>query len=90
MNIDYDYYRRFYYVAKYRNLSLVAKLLNTNQPNLSKLMNKLEEQMGCKLMIRTNKGIKLTEEGERLYNHVAIAYNELRAAEAELSSENDM
>lgn len=48
MNIDYDYYRRFYYVAKYRNLSLVAKLLNTNQPNLSKLMNKLEEQMGCK------------------------------------------
>ncbi len=90
MNIDYDYYRLFYYVAKYKNLSLVAKLLNSNQPNLSKLMNKLEQQMGCKLMIRTNRGITLTNEGEKLFRHVAIAYNELRSAEAELSAENEM
>lgn len=90
MNINYDYYRLFYYVAKYKSLSLVAKLLNSNQPNLTKLMNKLEMQMGCKLMIRTNKGITLTSEGEQLFRHVSVAYNELRAAEAELSMENDM
>lgn len=90
MNINYDYYRLFYYVAKYKNLSLVAKLLNSNQPNLSKLMNKLESQMGCKLLIRTNRGITLTDEGEKLFRHVSVAYNELRAAEAELSAENEM
>ena len=90
MNINYDYYRLFYYVGKYKNLSLVAKLLNSNQPNLSKLMNKLESQMGCKLMIRTNRGITLTDEGQKLFRHVSIAYNELRSAEAELSAENEM
>lgn len=90
MNINYDYYKIFYYVGKYKNLSLVAKLLNSNQPNLSKLMNKLEMQMGCKLMIRSNRGITLTREGEKLFQHVSIAYNELRAAEAELSAENDL
>lgn len=90
MNINYDYYRLFYYVAKYKNFSLVAKLLNSNQPNITKLMNKLEEQMGCKLLLRSNKGVKLTAEGEALFRHVSVAYNELRAAEAELSSENQM
>ncbi len=90
MNINYDYYKIFYYVGKYKNLSLVAKLLNSNQPNLSKLMSKLEMQMGCKLMIRSNRGIALTREGEKLFAHVSVAYNELRAAEAELSAENDL
>ena len=53
-------------------------------------MNKLEAQMGCKLMIRTNRGITLTDEGQKLFRHVSIAYNELRSAEAELSAENEM
>ena len=90
MNINYDYYKLFYYVGKYRNFSLVAKLLNSNQPNISKLMTKLESQMGCKLMIRSNRGITLTSEGEKLFGHVSVAYNEIRSAEAELSAENDL
>ena len=90
MNINYDYYKLFYYVGKYRNFSLVAKLLNSNQPNISKLMTKLESQMGCKLMIRSNRGITLTSEGEKLFVHVSVAYNEIRSAEAELSAENDL
>lgn len=90
MNINYDYYKVFYYVAKYKNLSLVAKLINSSQPSLSKLMKKLEDQLGCTLLIRTNRGIHLTPEGERLYSHVTVAYNELRAAEADLSAENNL
>ena len=33
MYISYDYYRIFYYVAKYGNLSQAAKQLLNNQPN---------------------------------------------------------
>lgn len=36
MNINYDYYRIFYFVAKYGNISQAAKLLLNNQPNLTR------------------------------------------------------
>lgn len=84
--ITYDYYRIFYYVAKYKSISLAAKVLHSNQPNITKFMNKLEEQLGCILMTRSNKGITLTPEGERLFSHVAVAYAQLKEAEEELTS----
>ncbi|MDD5935765.1 MAG: LysR family transcriptional regulator [Clostridiales bacterium] len=90
MEITYDYYRIFYYVAKYKNLTHAAEILHSNQPNVTKFMNKLEEQIGCKLIIRSNKGIQLTPEGEKLFSHVSIAYEQLREAELELSSDRAM
>ncbi len=83
-HITYDYYRIFYYVAKYKSISLAAEILHSNQPNVTKFMNKLEEQLGCRLMTRSNKGISLTPEGERLFAHVSIAYAQLKEAEEEL------
>ena len=32
MYISYDYYRIFYYVAKYGNITQAAKILLNNQP----------------------------------------------------------
>ena len=36
MYISYDYYRVFYYVARYGNVSQAARLLLNNQPNLTR------------------------------------------------------
>lgn len=44
MNISYDYYRVFYYVAKYKSFTGAAKALLNNQPNITRMMKKLEEQ----------------------------------------------
>ena len=88
--VTYDYYRIFYYVAKYASFSLAAQILHSNQPNITKFMNKLEDQLGCKLMTRSNKGIVLTPEGERLYSHVAVAYAQLKEAEEELISASQL
>lgn len=85
-HITYDYYRIFYYVAKYKSISHAAEILHSNQPNITKFMNKLEEQLNCKLMIRSNKGIALTPDGERLFSHVSIAYAQLKEAEEEITS----
>lgn len=85
MDINYDYYRVFYYVAKYGSFSRAAELLGSNQPNVTKLMNKLETQLDCKLMLRSNKGIRLTPEGEKMFSHVEIALHQLQQAEQELS-----
>ena len=56
MNVSYDYYRIFYYVAKYGNLSQAAKHLLNNQPNLTRSIKNLEAELGCTLFSRTNRG----------------------------------
>lgn len=90
MYISYDYYRVFYYVAKYGNVSQAAKLLLNNQPNLTRTIRNLESELGCPLFSRTNRGMKLTPEGERLYAHVRIAFEHIEAGEAELTEARNL
>ncbi len=84
MNISYEYYRVFYYVAKYKNLTLAADTLHSSQPNISRTIKLLEHNLGCQLLVRSNRGISLTPEGEQLYTHVKIAVEQLQTAEEEL------
>lgn len=84
MNINYEYYRIFYYAAKFKNLTQAAKAADSNQPNISRIIKLLEHELGCSLMIRSSRGITLTPEGERLYAHVRIAVEQLKLAEEEL------
>ena len=90
MYISYDYYRVFYYVAKYGNVSQAAKLLLNNQPNLTRTIRNLESELGCPLFSRTNRGMKLTPEGKRLYAHVCIAFEHIEAGEAELTEARNL
>ena len=48
-------------------------------------MNNLEQDLGCKLFIRTNLGISLTPEGLRLYGRAAAAFEQLRLGESEIA-----
>lgn len=84
MYISYDYYRIFYYVAKYGNITQAAKILLNNQPNLTRAVKTLESELGCPLFIRNNRGMKLTPEGERLFEHIRIAFENIEAGEAEI------
>lgn len=61
--MPFDYYRIFYYVAKYKSFSKAAKFLHNNQPNITRCMNIMESELGCTLFIRSHRGIKLTPEG---------------------------
>lgn len=84
MYISYDYYRIFYYVAKYGNITQAAKILLNNQPNLTRAIKTLESELGCPLFIRSNRGMKLTPEGERLFAHIRVALESIEAGEAEI------
>lgn len=90
MEITYDYYRIFYYVAKYKSFSRAAEVLMSNQPNITKFINNLEHQLGCRLFVRSNRGVTLTPEGQKLYGHVAVAYRQLHAAELELAGDSSL
>lgn len=84
MDINFEYYKIFYYAAKYKNITKAAAALGSNQPNVTRILKLLESQLNCRLFIREARGISLTEEGELLYSHVEIAYRHLLNAQEEL------
>lgn len=86
MNVNFEYYKIFYYAAKYKNFTKAANVLGIGQPNVTRAMNCLEQEIHCTLFIRTNRGVKLTPEGAQLFEHVAVAMSQLQAAETELTA----
>ena len=85
MNINYEYYRVFYHVAKLRSFTQAAEALLNSQPNITRTIRNLERELGCTLFVRSNRQVHLTAEGEALYRHVAVAVEQLSAAEEEIA-----
>lgn len=90
MSVNYEYYRVFYYVAKFHSFTKAANILLNSQPNITRCMNNLEHELGCKLFTRTNRGVSLTPEGDKLYAHVIIACEQIRAGEDELANSKNL
>ena len=90
MNISYDYYRVFYYVAKYKSFTGAAKALLNNQPNITRMMKKLEEELGCTLFVRQRHGVVLTPEGEKLYAHISVAFEHILCGEEEIARDKSL
>lgn len=88
--ITYDYYRIFYYVAQYKSFTKAARALHNNQPNITRCMNNLEQELKCTLFLRSNKGIVLTPEGRQLYEHVALAFEQLSIGEEEIRQNGEL
>lgn len=90
MNSSYDYYKVFYYVAKYRNFTQAAAALFSNQPNVTRAIKNLEADLGCTLFLRSNRCVTLTPEGEKLLSHISIAMEHIDAAERELALDKSL
>lgn len=88
MDVNFEYYKVFYFVGKYGNITKAAAALGSNQPNVTRIMKLLESQLNCRLFIREARGISLTREGELLYSHVEIAYRHLLNAQEEISRQD--
>jgi DNA-binding transcriptional LysR family regulator len=85
MDINYEYYKIFYYVAKTASISAAAKELCVSQPAVSQAVKSLEQAIGINLFIRTKKGVSLTGAGELLYKHVAEGYEAISMGEQQLA-----
>ena len=90
MPINYDYYRIFYVVAQCRSFTRAAEVLKNNQPNITRCMKNLEQELGCRLFLRSNRGVTLTPEGQRLYRRVAAAAEQLELGEAEIRRDGSL
>lgn len=90
MNISYDSYRIFYYAAKYQGFTQAAGVLGGNQSNITRTIKNLEAALGCTLFVRSNRGTRLTTEGEKLYRHIALAFQHIQAGEDEIASRQSL
>ena len=66
MIVSYDAYRVFYTVARFGSFTKAASVLLASQPNLTRTIRNLESALGCTLFVRSNRGVSLTPEGEKL------------------------
>lgn len=84
MNINLEYYKIFYYVAKLEGITSAAEELAISQPAVSQAVKQLETMLGTALFVRTGRGVHLTPAGEMLYSYVKRGYEYIRLGEDKL------
>lgn len=73
--------RYFIAVVDYGSINKAAEKLYISQPSLSRSLQALEEEMGKKLVIRSNHGVSMTPTGRMLYYYGQSIVNELNVLE---------
>ena len=64
MDINFEYYKIFYYVAKYGNFTKAAGVMKNSQPNITRMINSLEHE--CRMyFIHQNEQRSKTNNGGR-------------------------
>ncbi len=86
VDINYELYKVFYYVAKSLSFSDAAAKLFISQSAVSQSIKVLEKRLGQVLFIRSTKKVSLTREGELLFKHIEPAIGLISKAENQLSS----
>lgn len=64
-----DHLILFHKIASEKSISKVAEACHLSQPALSQQMRKLEEEIGLRLLERSNRGIELTRGGKAVYKY---------------------
>ncbi len=68
--IDLELYKIFKMVANEENITKASEKLNISQPAVTKHIKNLEKQLNIKLFERSNRGLKLTDIGKKIYNEI--------------------
>lgn len=88
--MDLELWRLFYEVATTRSFTQSSKKLHISQPAITKQIQNLENQLNCKLFIRTQKGVTLTKEAESIFGDIKKGLNAFELAEKKISDVNSM
>lgn len=74
----------FVRIVEAGSLSTAAQQLGTSQPTVSRRLQQLERLMGLRLIQRSTHAMKLTQEGERCFQHAQGLLEQWQAVEADL------
>ncbi len=86
MDINFELYKVFYYVAENLSFTKASKLLFVSQSSVSQSIKQLESKLNVKLFNRDKKNIILTEEGKILFSYVKVSFENLKTAEKRIEN----
>ncbi len=90
MEFNLERYRVFYWTAKLGSLTKAAEKLHITQPAVSHTLKQLEGDLGGQLFFRTTRGVKLTAEGEVLYQFVEQAIHFIEIGEKKIAEMQEL
>ena len=90
MDINYELYKVFYYVAKTLSFSEASKELYISQSAVSQSIKTLEKRLNQVLFIRSTKKVQLTKEGLLLFKHIEPAINLITKGENQIAESNSL
>ncbi|WP_068824650.1 LysR substrate-binding domain-containing protein [Pseudomonas sp. BMS12] len=73
-------------ISESGSIQEASRLLYISQPALSKSIKELETELGVPLLIRSNRGITVTDYGERLVRRARLILEEVRRAREEIET----
>ena len=79
----------FVRIVESGSLSAAAQQLQTSQPTISRRLQALEQLLGARLIQRTTHTMKLTDDGERCYQHARRVTEQWLLLEDDLHAVND-
>jgi DNA-binding transcriptional LysR family regulator len=88
MDVNFEWYKIFYYTALHLSFTKAAQTLYVTQSSVSQSIKQLEEKLQTPLFLRNKKKIQLTKAGEVLYLHISQAYKHIKVAERKLENLN--
>ena len=69
-------------IERTRSITQAAANLFLSQPNLSRILHEIEEQLGYAIFERSNRGVRPTEEGTAFLQHAKRILSEMEAIES--------
>lgn len=84
MDINFELYKVFFYVASSLSFSEASKRLFISQSAVSQSIKTLEKKLNQPLFIRNTKKVALTKEGELLLSHIEPAIHLIMRGESSL------
>lgn len=88
--MDYERLSAFRAVAREGGFSRAARAIHKTQPAVSQSVAALEAELGVRLFDRAAKGVRLTDEGRVLLEHVDESFGALERARARLAAISDV
>lgn len=90
MDINYELYKVFYYVATSLSFSEASKQLYISQSAVSQSIKTLERKLEQPLFIRSTKKVQLTPAGKLLLKHIEPAMNLIQRGENQILDANSL
>lgn len=81
--------RTFVRIVETGSLSAAARQLSTTQATVSRRLQSLETLLGARLLLRTTHATRLTDDGERCYQHARRVIDSWLALEDEIGQAED-